>query len=193
MSGKIVVALTGGSGAGYGVKLLEVLVELGMEVHLVVSDAAETVIKLERMEERYIAIKEKIPDRYGEKDFTAGIASGSFITKGMIICPCSVKTLGMVANGLDLNLVARAATCHLKEGRKVVLVPRETPYTLQMIENMKKAALSGCTVLPASPGFYHGAESIEDLYGFICGKILDVLGIKNNLFRRWGGQRITTF
>ncbi|MHA2298711.1 MAG: UbiX family flavin prenyltransferase [Candidatus Hodarchaeales archaeon] len=187
-SNRITVVITGGSGVGYGVRLLEILVEKGMEIHLVVSKAAKTVIKLEGMEKRYKSALEQLPseNKYNEKDFTAKIASGSFQTRGMVICPCSVKTLGMVANGLDLNLIGRSATCHLKEGRKVVLVPREAPYNLQMVENMRKAILSGCTVLPASPGFYHQPTRIEDLYDFICGKILDILGIKNSLFNRWG-------
>ncbi|MHA1166618.1 MAG: UbiX family flavin prenyltransferase [Candidatus Hodarchaeales archaeon] len=182
---RIVVALTGSSGVAYGIKFLEITVEMGIEVHLIVSKAAESVIEHEDMKSRFAKILSRIDNVYDVNDFTAEIASGSFLTTGMVICPCSLKTLSMVANGLDINLIARAATCHLKEGRKMVLVPRETPYTLQMIENMRKAFLSGCTILPASPGFYQKPETLEDLYNFITGKILDVLGIKNETFKRW--------
>lgn len=120
------------------------------------------------------------------EDFTAGIASGSFLTGGMVICPCSMGTLATIAGGHSENLIQRAADVHLKEGRKLILVPRETPLSSIQLANMKTLADAGATVMPAMPGFYHTPRSIQDLIDFVVGRICDHLGIEHKLFKRWG-------
>ena len=119
-------------------------------------------------------------------DFTAGIASGSFLTEGMVICPCSMGTLSSLATGQSSNLIHRAADVHLKERRKLIVVPRETPLGSIQLENMKRLADAGAIVLPAMPGFYHNPMTIHDLIDFVVGRICDQLGIEHNLFQRWG-------
>jgi flavin prenyltransferase len=119
-------------------------------------------------------------------DFLAPIASGSFLTDGMVICPCSSGTLSAIVHGTSSNLIHRAAEVHLKERRKLVLVPRETPLSLVQLENFKRAAEAGAVILPAMPGFYHGAKTIQDLVDFIVARICDQLGVPNELIRRWG-------
>lgn len=121
-------------------------------------------------------------------DFTAGIASGSFLTAGMVICPCSMGTLANIAHGHSENLIQRAADVHLKERRKLVVVPRETPISSIQLENMRRLSEAGATVMPAMPGFYHGAKTIADLVDFVVGRISDHLGIAHSLFRRWGQE-----
>lgn len=119
-------------------------------------------------------------------DFSAGIASGSFLTEGMVICPCSMGTLASLANGQSGNLIHRAADVHLKERRRLIVVPRETPLGIIQLENMQKLTQAGATVLPAMPGFYHHPVTIHDLVDFVVGRICDQLGIRHDLFRRWG-------
>ncbi len=120
------------------------------------------------------------------QDFSAGIASGSFLTAGMVVCPCSMGTLASIANGMSTNLIHRAADVHLKERRKLILVPRETPLGSIQLENMKRLADVGAVILPAMPGFYHGATTIQDLVDFVVGRICDQLGVPHQLFKRWG-------
>lgn len=122
------------------------------------------------------------------QDFMAPIASGSFLTGGMAICPCSGTTLSAVASGASSNLVQRAAEVHLKERRKLILVPRETPLSMAHIDNMRRVTEAGAIVLPASPGWYHGVESIRDLVDFVVARICDQLGIEHSLTKRWGGN-----
>jgi 4-hydroxy-3-polyprenylbenzoate decarboxylase len=121
-------------------------------------------------------------------DYSAGVASGSFLTGGMVICPCSMGTLAGVAHGLSTNLIQRAAGVHLKERRRLVLVPRETPLGLPQLENMRRCVEAGAVVLPAMPGFYHNPRSIHDLVDFVVGRVCDQLGVQHELFRRWGGE-----
>ncbi len=121
------------------------------------------------------------------RDFMAPIASGSFLTDGMAICPCSAGTLSAIAHSASTNLIHRAAEVHLKERRKLVLVPRETPLSIGQLDNMRRAAEAGAVILPAMPGFYHKVTSIRDLVDFVVGRICDQLGIPNELIRRWGG------
>jgi len=121
------------------------------------------------------------------QDLEAPVASGSFPTGGMVVCPCSMGTLGAIAHGAGTNLIHRAADVHLKEGRNLILVPRETPLSLVHLDNMKRAAEAGAVVLPAMPGFYHGVTTVADLVDFIVGRICDRLGIPNALIQRWGG------
>jgi flavin prenyltransferase len=122
------------------------------------------------------------------QDLMSPIASGSFLTAGMIVCPCSGSTLAAIAHSLGSNLIHRAAEVHLKERRKLILVPRETPLSLPQIDNMRKATEAGAVVLPASPGFYHGAKSIDDLVNFVVARICDQLGVEHELMKRWGAK-----
>jgi flavin prenyltransferase len=120
------------------------------------------------------------------RDYSAGIASGSFMTDGMVICPCSMGTLASIANGMSQNLIHRAADVHLKERRKLIVVPRETPLSVIALDNMKRLAEAGGIILPAMPGFYHDPKSIPDLVDFIVARICDQLGVKHELMSRWG-------
>lgn len=182
---KILVSIGGASGSIYSVKLLKVLKSVkDVEVHLIVSEGAKKIVKHETG--KTLSDLKKYTDFYYENnDMFAGPASGSFIIDAMIICPCSMKTLSAVANGYGDTLSSRAAVCTVKEERKLVLVPRETPIDLAGIENMRKAKLSGVTILPAMPGFYHKPSSVDDIVDFVVGKILDQLNIKHSLFKRW--------
>jgi flavin prenyltransferase len=120
------------------------------------------------------------------RDYAAPIASGSFLTHGMVVCPCSSGTLGAIVHGMSHNVIHRAAEVHLKERRKLILVPRETPLALPMLENLRRAAEIGAVVLPAMPGFYHGVTNLQDLIDFVVARICDQLGVDNDLIRRWG-------
>jgi 4-hydroxy-3-polyprenylbenzoate decarboxylase len=193
----IVVAITGASGAAYGVRLLEVLLDAGCEVHLTISPSGQAVIEhelglkpdLERFEIADLNLNASLPGRlkyHHYKNLMAPIASGSFLTAGMVICPCSGSTLGAVVHAVGENLIHRAAEVHLKERRKLILVPRETPLSLPQLDNMKRAAESGAVVLPASPGFYHGAKTVQDLVDFVVARICDQLGVEHALINRWG-------
>ena len=198
----IVLGITGASGAVYAVRLLEILVAAGYDVHLSISPSGRDVIRQEL--DRAIDLKEmkgagsllsinSSDPFYVEnvhyhhyQDMFAPIASGSFLTRGMVICPCSGATLSSVANAASSNLIHRAAEVHLKERRTLVLVPRETPLSLPQLDNMRRAVEAGAVVLPASPGWYHGVETLGDLVDFVVARICDQLGIENRLMRRWG-------
>jgi flavin prenyltransferase len=121
------------------------------------------------------------------RDYNAGIASGSFLTDGMVICPCSMGTLASIATGQSQNLIHRAADVHLKERRKLIVMPRETPLSVIALDNMKRLAEAGAIILPAMPGFYHAPRSIHDLLDFVVARICDQLGVANELVKRWGG------
>lgn len=173
---KILLAITGASGAVYGLRLLEVLKEKNVETECIVSDAAKKIIKHEAL---------KIPKCYSEKDIEAPFSSGSFKIDAVVIVPCSMKTLSAIANGFSHNLITRSADVAIKEKKKLILVPRETPLSAIHLENMLKLARLGVVILPAMPGFYHKPKKIEDLVNFVVGKILDSLGIENELYKRW--------
>lgn len=199
---RIVVAVTGGSGAAYARRLVSVLLRADCEVHLTMSAAAVQVFAQEL--KTTLDLNEFSPETFlGDEfdasrvdqlkyhrqfEFSAGIASGSFKTDGMAICPCSMGTLGSLANGLSANLTHRAADVHLKERRKLVLVPRETPLSSIQLENMKRLADAGAVMLPAMPGFYHDPKSIDDLVNFIVVRICDHLGVDTKLMKRWGSE-----
>ena len=196
----LVLALTGASGAPYGVRLLEVLLRAGRTVHLSLSPAAVEVIehemqrtvRLGRFDARDLLgdLATALPlDRlhyHDYRNFQAGIASGSFLTGGMAICPCSMGTVAAVAHGLSQNLIHRAADVHLKERRKLILVPRETPLSLIHLENMVAVTRAGALVLPAMPGWYHRPQSLDDLIGFVVARICDQLDVDDTPTRRWG-------
>ena len=183
---RIIVALTGASGATYGFRLLQVLKELKVEAHGMVTRAGDTNLRIETSMTKEDALK-LCAYRYDESDVGARLASGSYLTDGMVIIPCSTRTLAGVAHGLSDNLVLRAAEVCLKEKRRLVLVPREAPLNVIHLKNMLLAAEAGAILLPAMPGFYHRPETINDMVDHVVGKVLDVLGIEHSLFQRWAG------
>ena len=183
----IVVAITGASGVVYGKRLLEVLNDLGEETALVITDPAKIILEYE-LGIKEDEIKDLASKYYLPKDLTSSINSGSFRFDSMVIVPCTMKTLSAIANGYANNAITRSADVTLKERRKLVLVPRETPLRSVHLENMLKISNEGGIILPAMPGFYHIPQSTEEVVDFIVGKILDVLGIDNSLFERWTGE-----
>ncbi|MBB6735757.1 UbiX family flavin prenyltransferase [Cohnella zeiphila] len=191
------VGWTGASGAIYGVRLCRELISAGVHVHLVVSEAGWRVLKEElgwdaaRRKESLragLGIEEGDPrlTYYPPGDIGAAIASGSFRCEGMAIVPCSMGTLSAIAHGASDNLIARAADVTLKEGRPLLLVPRETPLNAIHLENMLKLARLGVRIVPAMPAFYQGPQTLDDAVNFIVGKVMDGMGIPHRLFRRWG-------
>jgi len=190
----IVVGVTGGSGALYAVRLLEVLLRSGRHVHLTLSEAAVQVFKqelgveidLNAFRPSFLNAETAGLRYFHHQDWFAPTASGSYLTGGMVVVPCSGGTLAAIAHGLSSNLVQRAAEVHLKERRPLVLIPREAPLSLIAIENMAAATRAGATVLPASPGFYHGPKTIDDLVDFLVARICDQLGVAHSLTERWG-------
>jgi len=181
---KVLLSIGGASGSIYGISLLEELKKNKVETHLIISDGAKKIIEHET-DYNFSDLKKKADFYYDNSDMFAGPASGSFKIDAMIVCPCSMKTLSAIANSYGDTLTSRAAVCTLKEERKLILVPRETPLDYPSLENMKKAKLAGATILPAMPGFYHKPKKIDDLVDFIVGKILDQLNISHLLFKRW--------
>jgi len=183
----IIVAITGASGVIYGLNLLKSLKELKIDTSLVITKPAEIILNHELgMDEDEI---KKLATRfYDPDDLTASINSGSCRFNSMVIVPCTMKTLSAIASGYASNAITRAADVALKEKRNLILVPRETPLRSVHLENMLKISGEGGVILPAMPGFYHNPENIDDMVNFIVGKILDVLGIDNHLFKRWHGE-----
>jgi 4-hydroxy-3-polyprenylbenzoate decarboxylase len=217
MTANFVLAMTGASGAVYGVRLLEQLLSAGCQVHLVISPAGAAVIEQElgipvnvdqfeveqfcgQLSQQQTPLWQAVfrgkqdwdstatnGVRYHHyRDLMASIASGSSRTAGMVVCPCSGGTLSAIAHGTSENLIHRAADVHLKERRKLILVPRETPLSVVQLDNMRRSAEAGAVVLPAMPGFYHGVQSVGDLVDFVVARILDQLGVEHSLMRRWG-------
>jgi 4-hydroxy-3-polyprenylbenzoate decarboxylase len=194
----LVLAMTGASGVPYGLRLLETLLGAGRTVHLTISPAGAEVILQET--DRHVRLDRfQLGDLLGDmasaksgqvhyhdyRDFRAGIASGSFLTAGMVICPCSMGTIGAIAHGLSQNLIHRAADVHLKERRKLVLVPRETPLHLVQLRNLAICAEAGATILPAMPAFYTRPQSLDDMVNFVVGRVCDQLGVEHRLLTRW--------
>jgi 4-hydroxy-3-polyprenylbenzoate decarboxylase len=186
---RLVIGVSGGSGVIYSIRLLEILSTLKVDLHLIVSRWARECIRLES-DKNMDYLSSLANNIYDNDNLAAAPSSGSFKTDGMIIIPCSMKTLASIAHGYDDNLITRAATVSIKEGRKLVLVPRETPLTAIHLENMLKLARLGIVILPAMPGFYHKPKSIDELLNHIVGKILDQFKIEHEIFRRWKGEEI---
>ena len=180
----ILIAITGASGVIYGVELLKALKDLNMETGLLISDPARIVIEYE-MEESVEEIK-SLADHYFEaNEIDSSVNSGSFKFDSLVIIPCSMKTVSAIANGYASNSITRVADVALKERRTLVLVPRETPLRDVHLENMLRISKEGGIILPAMPAFYHNPRNIEDITNFIVGKVLDVLKIDNEMFKRW--------
>lgn len=193
----VVVAISGGSGAVYARRLIQYLCQESISTHVVISSAGRQVVQQElgfdfRGDQSALArfLGLEITDLetlvvHGEMDYFTPIASGSFQTAGMVVCPCSGGTLSAIATGASRNLIQRAAEVHLKEHRKLILVPRETPLSRVALKNMLEAHDAGAVILPASPGWYHGVESLDDLVDFVVARILDQLDVPNRIVRRW--------
>lgn len=191
---KLIVAITGASGVIYAKRLLEILSQRNFEIHLTISEAGAIIIQNELdIEINLTDIKLEFLIGFPTKnityhhfsDITAAISSGSYRTEGMAIVPCSMNTLGAIAAGISNNLIHRAADVCIKENRKLVLVPRETPLSSIHLENMLKLSKLDVCILPAMPGFYHKPHTIDEQVDFIVCKILDQFGIENNIIRRW--------
>ena len=187
MSLPLVVAITGASGVVYGVELLRVLKELGHPTHLILSEAARMNLAIET-DCDIDSVRSLADVVYNNKDVGAAVASGSFRTRGMIVAPCSIKTLSAIANSFTYNLVVRAADVTLKERRTLVLMVRETPLHKGHLTLMARAADCGAVILPPMPAFYHKPESIMDIIHQSIGKALDQVGIEHQLFKRWSGH-----
>jgi len=184
---RIVVAISGASGAIYGIRtLLALRAAADVEVHLIVSSGAVATIEYET--DSKVADVQALADVvHEEKDLAAPLASGTFLTHGMVVAPCSMRTLSSIANSLNDNLITRAADVHLKERRPLVLMVRETPLHAGHLRLMREASLAGATILPPVPGFYIRPKTIEELVDHSVGKALDQLGVEHALFRRWDG------
>jgi flavin prenyltransferase len=201
-AGDLVVAMTGASGSPYAQRLLEVLLRADRTVHLTISPAAVEVFRKELGGTLHLDASAFDPAHllgpsarelnlgrlhyHHYRDFGAGIASGSFLTAGMVVCPCSMGTVAAIAHGMSENLIHRAADVHLKERRKLVLVPRETPLGLVQLRNLTAAAEAGAVVLPAMPAYYTQPQSIGDMVDFIVARICDQLAVPHALMKRWG-------
>ncbi|OMF65638.1 flavin prenyltransferase UbiX [Paenibacillus sp. FSL R5-0766] len=192
---RLVVGITGASGSIYGVRLIETLLDLEYNVHLVISNAGWRVLKEELdwdVTNRDAVLEEKFGNRAGSltyhpvSDIGASIASGSYLADGMIIMPCSMGTLSSIAQGSSDNLMSRAADVMMKEGRTLILVPRETPLHAIHLENMLKLSRLGVRMIPAMPAFYYKPQTMDELILFLVGKVLDSLRIPHQLFTRWG-------
>nr|CAI78884.1 3-octaprenyl-4-hydroxybenzoate carboxy-lyase [uncultured bacterium] len=187
---QIVLAITGASGAPYARRLAQLLAQSDTHLHLVLSPTGQRVLAQE-LELPEVTVKSLIGEpasnvtMYPHDDLGAPIASGSFLTTGMVICPCSSRTLAAIASGLADNLITRAATVTLKEARRLVLVPRETPITQIEITNMLRISQAGGIVCPASPGFYMLPKTVDELVDFVVGRVLDLLDLPHNLNTRW--------
>lgn len=201
---KITIALTGASGLPYGLRLIEMLLQSGAYIGILYSQAAQTVARQETQlilptnppeAERWFCQRYQADHGqlrvFGQEDWFAPVASGSNPADAMVVCPCSMGSLAAIAQGLSDNLIERAADVCIKENRKLILVPRETPLSVIHLENMLRLARLGVVILPAAPGFYTHPQSVEDIVDFVVTRILDQLGIKHPLIKRWGEEANT--
>jgi 4-hydroxy-3-polyprenylbenzoate decarboxylase len=190
-----VIGMTGASGAAYGVRLCRYMLEQGISLHLIISEAGWRVLH-DELEWNAARRKETLEEQFGGlagsyehhpiSDIGASVASGSFRTKGMVIIPCSMGTLSGIAHGSSDNLLERAADVMLKEGRKLIIVPRETPLHAIHLENMLTLSKLGVRIIPAMPAFYNKPKTLEEIIDFQVGKVLDMMDIEHSLYRRWG-------
>lgn len=187
MSLPLTVGITGASGVIYGVELLKALQNSDVETHLILSESAGRNLAIET---NYSVddVREMADVVYSNKDLGAAVSSGSFLTRGMVVVPCTIKTLSGIANSYNANLITRAADVSLKENRRLVLMVRETPLHKGHLELMVRCADIGATILPPVPSFYHGPQTIQDIINQSIGKVLDQFGIEHNLFKRWGSS-----
>jgi 4-hydroxy-3-polyprenylbenzoate decarboxylase len=186
---RLIVGISGATGAIYGIRLLEVLSQSDVETHLVITEAAERTIFTET-DWKLKDVKALAKVSYDIKDLGGDISSGSFLAEGMVIIPCSIKSLSGIANSFNENLLIRAADVTLKERRKLVLVVRETPLHLGHVELMLRASRMGAILLPPIPAFYFHPRTIDDLIGHTVGKVLDLFGMNHHLFNRWGSSKV---
>ncbi len=197
MSKKIVVAVCGASGSIYGIRLLKALLSRPVEIHLIISKAGMKVLEHETaykgepfssfLKDQGIVFHENSGlNIYDQDDFFAPPASGSFRNDGMVIAPCSMKTLGAIASGIADNLIHRAADVSIKERRPLILLPRETPLSIIHLKNMHSAAMAGATIMPPSPSFYFNPKTISDLVDTVIARVLDHLNIEHDLSKEWG-------
>jgi flavin prenyltransferase len=184
---EIVVGISGASGVQYAIRLLQVLKEKGCITHIIITDSAAKIIEVET-DLALRDVKSLADHVYQPWDFAAPIASGSHLFDAMVIIPCSMGTLSAVACGSSDTLIARAADVCLKEKRRLIMVPRETPLSLIQLRNMTSAAEAGAVILPACPAFYSRPQSLDDLVDVLVGRVLDLLGVENDLYRRWNGE-----
>lgn len=198
----VTLALCGASGMAYGLRLLECLLAAGLQVNLLVTQAAHLVAKqelgvalparagdLERQLSESLHARDGQLRVFGREDWNAPVASGSNPADAMVVCPCSMGTLAAIAHGLSDNLIERAADVMLKEQRKLILVPREAPFSTLHLENMLTLSRMNAVILPANPGFYHQPQTVADIVDFIVARILDQLGVQHDLMARWGDSR----
>ena len=195
----VAVAFTGASGMPYGIRLVECLLGAGREVWLLYSQVAQIVARQEmdlELPSRPAEVQRAMSERFGaaagqlrvfgREEWFAPLASGSNPADAMVVCPCTMGTLASIATGLSQNLIERAADVAIKEGRKLVLVPRETPFSAIHLENMLKLARLGVVILPPSPGFYTHPQTVDDMIDFVVARVLDQIDVPNELMRRWG-------
>ncbi len=195
----IALAVTGASGALYALRLLRALVEAGEPLYVMISAPGQVVVSMEteltlpgrpaeaeRLLTAHLGASKGQLQVFGREEWTAPVASGSSAPRAMVVCPCTMGTLANIANGASTCLIDRAADVVIKEGRKLILVPRETPFSAIHLENMLKLARLGVVILPPNPGFYHSPATLDDLVDFVVARILDQLGIDNDLAPRWG-------
>jgi flavin prenyltransferase len=190
---KIVVGITGASGSIYAKRLIEELLSRGIHTHIICTDNGRKVMEYETSIELEQWVQE-LKQQYSHvqlediNNLFAGVASGSYKFDAAVIIPCSMGTLAEISNGFSKNLLCRVADVALKENRRLIIVPRETPLNAIHLENMLKLARLNVTMLPAMPGYYHMPQTMQDLIDFVVGKVLDSLSIENNLFKKWGNQ-----
>ena len=189
MTKRLIVGISGASGVIYGIRMLEVLKNRGIETHLIISDAGKLNIRIETNYD-VDEVLSMADVTYTNKDIAASVASGSFLTMGMVVAPCTVKTLSGIANSYNENLLIRAADVQLKEKRKLALMFRETPLHKGHLRLLTQAADMGAHIIPPVPAFYHHPKTIDDIINQSVGKVLDYIGIEHDLFKRWDNSEM---
>lgn len=184
---EIVIGISGASGVQYGIRLLEALKAKGCITHLIITDSARKIMQIET--DSLPGEVESLADHvYAPKDFSASVASGSHLFDALVVIPCSMGTLSGIACGSSDTLITRCADVCLKEKRRLILVPRETPMSLIQLRNMVTASEAGAVILPACPAFYSRPRNLTDLVDVLVGRVLDLLGVENDLYKRWEGS-----